>query len=95
MSKKKGTSKYFNLGENEFQKKLSIYYSWVAPIVLFLFACGMFYDRAIITGIIILLLSVFHLPILKKYTSKIPKLMRVFITLALIILAFLSMNLYV
>ncbi len=95
MSKKKESRKYFNLGDQKFQDKLSIYYSWFAPVLLFLFACGMFIDKAFITGLIILSLSTFLLPILKKYTCKIPRLARVLIDLTLIFLAFQSMNLYI
>ena len=95
MNNKNDTGKFFNLGDQEFQNKLSNYYSWFAPVLLLLFACGIFLDKAYITGFIILLLSIFLLPILKKYIFKIPKLIRLLVELTLIILAFQSMNLYI
>ncbi len=95
MTPKKETGNYLYLGEETFLKKLSVYYSWVAPVILLLLSCVFFYDKAFITGFIILFLSVFLLPILKKHTVRIPKLIRVLIVLALVILAFLSMNLYI
>lgn len=91
--KKKGFSLY--LGDEEFLKKLTIYYSWVISIVLFLFSCVVLYDNAIVTGLIILVLSIFNLPIVKKHLPKIPRVIRLLINIGLIILTVLSMNLYI
>lgn len=91
--KKKGFSLY--LGDEEFLKKLTVYYSWFIPIILFLFSCVVLFDKAIITGLLILFLSTFNLPIIKKYTPKIPLVIRLFINIGLIILVVSSMNLYI
>ncbi len=91
--KKKGFSLY--LGDEEFLKKLFVYYSWIIPIVLFLFSCVVLYDKAIVTGLILLVLSIFNLPIVKKKLLKISRVTRLLINIGLIILTVLSMNLYI
>ena len=90
-AKKKGFSLY--LWDEKFIKKITVYYSWFTPIVLFLFSCVVLYDKAIITGLLILFLSIFNLPITKKYLPKIPFIISLLINAGLIIFAILSMNL--
>jgi len=87
--KKKGFSLY--LGDEEFLKKLTVYYSWFIPIILFLFSCVVLYDRSVVTGIFILILSIFNLPIIKKKLLKVSRVTRLLINVGLIILTVLSM----
>ncbi len=91
--KKKGFSLYF--GDEEFLKKLFIYYSWIIPIFLFIFSCIVLYDQSIVTGILILILSIFNLPIIKNKLPKLSRVTRLLINIGLIILAVFSMNLYI
>lgn len=95
MTTKKGKRISLYLGDEEFLRKISIYYSWFTPVVLFLFSFVLFFDKAFITGLIVLFLSLFNLPTSKKYTDRLPVLVRVTSNVGLIALIFFSMNLYI
>lgn len=90
---KKNTKKVFNFGDPEFNKKLSVYYSWLTPIVFFLIAVLMVTTKAYLTAIVALLISAYFLPI-NVWRKNLPQFARVIIGLVLIILMFLSSYYY-
>lgn len=90
----KETKKFFNFGNEEFTKKLFLYYSWCVPFGLFVLSCIFLYAKSFVTGFIFLLLTLFLLPI-NKFTTGLPKTIRALGILGLIALGFLSLYLYV
>ena len=90
---KKENPQLFNFGDEDFTRKLFIYYSWSAPVILFLLSILFFKEKALITGFIILFLSIFLIPI-DKISKKISKSLRILIVLGLIVLAVYSTYFY-
>lgn len=104
MSSKKGTRKKEDmnqekkksslyLGDRKFYSKLFKFYEWFFIIALFLVGCVFFYDGAYLPGVIILVLSGINLPPVKKMTGTIPRIVRIFINIALIVLFVQSIGL--
>jgi hypothetical protein len=97
MSKKKEVKKtsgnLINLGDPEFNKKLFIYYGWSVPAGLLIIAGVLLYGRAYLTGILILVLCLYALPI-NKFRKNLSKPVKAIIVLGIIFLALMSTYLY-
>ncbi len=86
-NKKKNESKWsIYLGDETFDKKLFRFYSWFFPVVLFLLSCVFIYDGALVPGIIILFLSIYNFPPVKKLTQFLPRIIRIITNIALVYL---------
>jgi hypothetical protein len=95
MSRDKKKRFPINLGDQGYYKKLFKGYSWFFPIVLILVSGVFFYDGALITGGLILVLAVYNLPPVKKLAVKLPRIVKIIINIAIIALIIASIGLYV
>lgn len=75
-----------NLGDRKFYSKVFKFYTWFYLIALFLLGCIFIYDGAYLPGVIILILSGFNLPPVKKMTGTLPRIVRIIINIVLIFL---------
>lgn len=82
-----------NLGNEDFNRKLFIYYEWLIPISIFIFSCIFLCVGAYLTGSLLLLLSIFLLPLI-EFRKNLSKTIRAIIIIGFIVFAFLSLELY-
>jgi hypothetical protein len=81
------------LGDPKFYSNLFKYYEWFFSGIAFLMGCVFLFDGAFLPGAIILIISSFNLPPVKKLTAAIPKFVRILINLVLIYLFITSIGL--
>lgn len=87
--------KQLNLGNPEFNKKLRVYYSWIAPVSFALFACLLLAAKAYVSAIPVLMIVIVTAPALKKINGRLSVSMKVLISCTLLLTAIYSTCLYV
>lgn len=92
-SENKSTGIY--LGDATFNRKLSVYYSWFAPVVLTILAVVLFIDKAYVVALLVLALALYLSPVFARYKLSLPPIFKAIIVIIFIYLIFQSMYLYI